>query len=115
MFSHTSIEHGPDLPATVGVEGCYDQMFYDCDTIEEPPMLNLTTLTTRCFNEMFRNSPNVNVIKLAYTGTFGSAPDHAFYNWVDGVSADGTFYYNGSDTSNFGSSAIPSGWTVQTF
>ena len=34
-----------------------------------------------------------------------------FDMWVSGVALEGTFYYNGSDTTQ-GESAIPNGWTV---
>lgn len=50
-------------------------------------------------------------IKIGYTGEFS---EDYFSNWVQGVASSGTFYYNGSDTTE-GDSAIPSGWTVTPF
>jgi hypothetical protein len=65
---------------------------------------------------MFLGCSSLNSIKIGYTGNFSGTgvPTDAFYFWVSGVAASGTFYYNGSDTHS-GVSAIPRGWTVQTF
>ena len=60
---------------------------------------------------MFYNCTNLNTIKLGYIGNFADAPSNAFNNWVSGVASSGTFYYNGSDTTQ-GVSAIPTGWTL---
>ena len=60
---------------------------------------------------MFDGCSSLNTIKIAYTGSFSTT---YFNNWVNGVAASGTFYYNGSDTTT-GVSAIPTGWTVQSF
>lgn len=58
----------------------------------------------------------MNSIKIAYTGNFSGTgvPSNAFTNWVNGVAASGTLYYDGTDTT-IGDSAIPTGWTVQPF
>ena len=53
---------------------------------------------------MFSNCYALNSIKLAYTGSF-NRNDYAFEDWHYNVSAAGTFYYNGSDTTR-GTSAI---------
>ena len=37
-----------------------------------------------------------------------------FNGWVKNVASSGILYYNGSDRTT-GTSAIPSGWTVQPF
>ena len=59
---------------------------------------------------MFYNCSSLNEIRIDYTGNFSTT---YFNNWVYGVAASGTFYYQGSDTTT-GVSAIPSGWTVPT-
>lgn len=63
---------------------------------------------------MFYDCSHLNEIRLAYTGNFSGTgvPTDAFTNWVNGVSASGTFYYDGTDTTT-GNSAIPTGWTVE--
>ena len=65
---------------------------------------------------MFYECSSLNEIRIAYTGNFSGTgvPTNAFQKWVYGVAASGTLYYNGSDTT-VGESAIPTGWTVQSF
>lgn len=65
---------------------------------------------------MFNNCTSLNEIKIAYTSDFSGTgvPTDAFNNWVQGVSASGTFYYDGEDTTT-GASAIPTGWSVIPF
>lgn len=58
---------------------------------------------------MFQYCSSLNEIKIGYTGNFSSS---YFNNWVNGVSASGTLYYDGEDTTT-GASAIPTGWTVE--
>ena len=64
---------------------------------------------------MFNGCSSLNTIKIAYTGNFSGSgvPTYAFNNWVQGVAASGTFYYDGEDTTT-GNSAIPTGWTLVT-
>lgn len=102
------------LPATSLGNYCYCRMFYYSTGLEKSPYLPATTLANNCYDHMFYGCYSLNSIKIGYTGTFGEAPSNAFTIWVNGVAASGTFYYNGSDTTS-GSSAIPTGWTVQTF
>ena len=78
------------------------------------PSLPATTLANSCYSNMFMNCSNLNTITLYYTGNFADAPTDAFDGWVYNVGSNGTFYYNGSDTTT-GVSAIPSGWTVTPF
>ena len=63
-----------------------------------------------CYMSMFYGCINLNTITLGYTGNFADAPEWAFNDWVNGVASEGTFYYNGTDTTT-GASAIPTGWT----
>ena len=111
MFQNcTSLTIAPELPATQLAQQCYAFMFYNCTALIAAPNLPATTLAHNCYVEMFEQCTNLNSIKISYTGNF----NRYFSNWVSGISSTGTFYYNGSDTTR-GASAIPSGWTVQTF
>ena len=139
MFENcTSLTSAPGLPATTIAPYCYERMFYNCDSLQTAPNLPATTLAEHCYRNMFTSSglqtgpdikattlayrcfdgmfyacTNLNTIKIAYTGAF--ILDNFGY-WVDAVADSGTFYYSGSDTSNFGHSAIPKNstnqWTV---
>ena len=110
----SSLTTAPELPATTLNRYCYREMFHGCTSLTSAPELPATTLAQYCYHGMFYGCTNLNEIKIAYTGTFSEAPSYAFWAWVQGVSASGTFYYNGSDTTT-GSSAIPTGWNVVQF
>jgi hypothetical protein len=82
----TSLTTAPELPAETLKDGCYEQMFADCE--------NLSEITA-----MFTTNPS----------------DTYTYNWVEGVSSDGTFNKNGDASwTAIGDNAIPSDWTVKT-
>ena len=108
----SSLREAPELPATnLGSQYCYSQMFSGCTSLTKAPFLPATVLQSQCYGSMFKGCTNLSEIKIAYTGSFSNT---YFYDWVQGVAASGTFYYNGSDTTR-GTNAIPSGWTIQTF
>ena len=117
MFRNcTSLTTAPELPATTLGQSCYAAMFWGCTSLTTVPNLPATTLANGCYYNMFNGCSSLNSIKIGYTGNFSGTgvPTNAFNNWVSGVSASGTFYYNGSDTTR-GTSAIPANWTIQTF
>lgn len=114
FYGCTSLTTAPELPATALAQSCYSHMFQNCTSLTIAPELPATTLQRSCYSYMFQNCSNLNTIKLGYTGNFSAAPTGAFNQWVSGVAASGTFYYNGSDTTT-GVYAIPSGWTVTPF
>lgn len=105
----------PNLPSTESKQSCYYAMFRDCENLISGPEIKSSNTSGYCFFEMFKNCKKLNYIKIHYTGTFGyGASTNAFYKWVEGVSENGDFYYNGSDTTR-GENAIPEDWTVHTF
>ena len=111
FYGCTSLTTAPELPATTLAGGCYSNMFSGCKSLTTAPELPATTLANGCYYGMFNGCTNLNSITLGYTGNFADAPEWAFNDWVNGVASEGTFYYNGSDTTT-GVSAIPEGWTV---
>lgn len=115
MFSGcTALTTPPELPATTLAGNCYNEMFYNCVSLTKAPELPAETIVNSCYIRMFRGCGSLSEIKLGYTGNFtgDSTAEWAFNNWVADVSADGTFYYDGEDTTT-GDSAIPTGWTVK--
>jgi hypothetical protein len=104
----TALTDAPDLPSTSLDDYCYEGMFKGCTSITTAPKLPATTLATGCYNEMFYGCSALNSLYLTYTGNFSTT---YFNDWVYGVAASGAFNYRGSDTTT-GTSAIPSGWTV---
>ena len=108
----TSLTTAPELPATTLAQGCYTNMFNGCTSLTTAPVLPATVLANYCYNFMFRNCTNLNYIKAMFTTTPSTTYTN---NWVNGVSATGTFVKNSAaqwDVS--GVDGIPTGWTVQT-
>lgn len=96
------------LPATTLANNCYQSMFYGT-AITKSPILPAETLTASCYQEMFRNCKSLNHITcLAITKT----ASNCLTNWVNTVSATGTFVKSASASWSTGNSAIPSDWTV---
>ena len=113
FYGCTSLTTAPVLPATTLADACYYDMFRDCTSLVTAPELPVETLTDRCYFQMFYGCTNLNYIKAMFTTT----PSHTYTeNWVNGVSATGTFVKNSAAgwTNTFGINAIPTGWTVET-
>lgn len=108
----TSLTTAPELPATTLVNGCYYYMFKGCTALTTAPELPATTLTQYCYYGIFQDCSNLNYIKAMFTTTPSSTYT---YNWVNGVSTEGTFVKNSAATWNVtGINGIPTGWTVET-
>lgn len=135
MFaSCTSLATAPELPATALAIGCYTQMFYYCSSLTEAPALPATTLANNCYQEMFRactsltaapelpaaalanncynwmflNCRNLTEMNVGFTAWNDSATS----DWLYLVSASGTFTKPASLPEEYGSSRIPTGWTI---
>ena len=108
----TGLTTAPVLPATTLADGCYIAMFQDCTSLTTAPSLPATTLTDSCYSAMFRGCTSLNYIKAMFT----TVPSSTYtYNWVNGVSATGTFVKNSAASwTNTGTYAVPTGWTIQT-
>lgn len=99
------------LPATTLTSTCYQDMFRGCSSLTVAPELPATTLTEGCYNGMFYKCTKLNYIKCLATDISAS---NCTNNWVSGVAATGTFVKASSMTSwKTGVSGIPTGWTVQ--
>jgi hypothetical protein len=105
----SSLIEAPQLPATQLAEYCYYQMFASCSSLTTAPDLLATTLESNCYVEMFSGCTNLEYVKcLGYYYDDGSTSD-----WLNDVSATGTFVKDQYTDWDTGSSGIPEGWTVQ--
>ena len=111
MFSGcTSLNVAPELPATTLARLCYDSMFINCTSLTTAPELSATTLAYSCYGNMFQDCNKLKSITMLATDISAT---NCLANWVNGVSATGTFVKAPSMTSlPTGGSGIPSGWTV---
>ena len=106
----TSLTTAPELPAVTLEDYCYWAMFLGCSGLTTAPELPATKLKMQCYQQVFENCTNINYIKMLAT----SIGLQSLLNWVNGVSATGTFVKAASQTSlPTGASGIPDGWTVQ--
>jgi len=110
MFSGcNSLTTAPTLPATTLAQSCYQNMFRDCTSLTTALILPAPKLEYACYSSMLRGCSNLNNITMLATNI--SAID-CLYNWVNGVSATGTFTKDANTTIPTGTSGIPEGWTV---
>lgn len=108
----TGLTSAPELPVTTMVYGCYDAMFQGCSNLTIAPELPATTLADYCYSYMFRRCSKLNYIKMLATDI---SETWCLYDWVNGVSATGTFVKSSSATWDVtGISGVPSGWKVET-
>lgn len=100
------------LPATTLATTCYSNMFRGCTSLTTAPVLPAKTLVSQCYNNIFTNCSSLNYIKAMFTTT----PSTSYTsNWVSGVASSGTYVKNSSASyTTRGTSAIPTGWTLQT-
>ena len=99
------------LPATTLTQYCYEVMFSSCSSLTAAPELPATTLVRGCYERMFKGCASLTSVKSLATSGIDS--NSSTYNWLDGVSATGTFTKAASATTwPTSSSGIPSGWTV---
>lgn len=59
MFSGSTIETAPSLPATTLADSCYQGMFAGCRNLVSAPELPATTLATYCYAQMFSYCTNL--------------------------------------------------------
>ena len=96
-----------DLVQTTLANLCYINMFRDCTGLTSAPELPATKLATLCYSNMFRDCTSLSLIKVNFTA-WGSQT----VSWVINVSTTGTLYKPSALPEVFGTSKIPTGWTV---
>ena len=97
----------PELPATTLASNCYRAMFSGCTGLTSAPELPATTLASNCYGSMFLDCTHLSLIKVHFIA-WGAQTN----SWVSGVESTGTFYKPTTLTEEYGTSKIPTGWTV---
>ena len=103
----TGLTSAPELPATTLVNSCYRSMFQGCTGLTSAPELPATTLAVFCYYSMFKGCTHLALIKVNFTA-WGTQTN----TWVSNVASTGTFYKPTALTEEYGTSKIPTGWTV---
>lgn len=140
MFSGcTSLKTVPEdlLPATELEEGAYEYMFSGCSGLTNIPKLPAKVIPNLGYYQMFNNCTSLTKVPEEYFKATSCLGTSAFYqmfngcsklneiytyfstwngtdNWVKSVAATGTFYCVDKLPQTFGTSNIPTGWTVIT-
>lgn len=91
---------------------CYYQMFDGCTALTKSPELPATVGVSGCYSYMFR-ATKVNRIKCLLAGNVGTSYTTNWVNGVSGTIRDGIFIKNSNSTwAAAGVNSIPVGWTV---
>jgi hypothetical protein len=111
MFSGcTSLTTAPALPASTLAASCYNLMFYNCTSLTTAPALPATTLATECYRAMYQHCTSISSIEVSFT-SWTQATNQTAY-WVSGIASSGTFTKPAALATEYGTSRIPTGWTV---
>ena len=108
FYRCTSLINAPELPATTLANYCYYYMFEGCSSLINAPELPATVLADYCYQYMFNGCTKLNYIKV----NFSSWIDNTTNNWVAGVSSTGVFNAPSDLPQTYGTSNIPTGWTI---
>ena len=113
MFENcTSLTQAPTiLPALILKSSCYKSMFTSCTELTTAPALPAKELVVYCYDNMFEVCTKLNYVKALFTQLYN---DEGPSNWLNNVSATGTFVKSKDATWTNDKVGIPSGWTVQT-
>lgn len=113
FYNCTSLVAAPYLPCENLTEACYFSMFEGCTSLKVVPPLNVTAVPDEydIFTYMFKGCSNLDYIK--FTADTIAEPEDSMYQWLNGVSATGTFVKSANATwDNDG--IVPDGWTIVT-
>lgn len=116
MFdSCTGLVSGPKvLPATTLAATCYRNMFYNCSSLTNAPLLPALT-ASNCYQRMFYGCSSLSVIKMKVSKYSASNFASDGTTWVEGVNGQGTIYLNSALPNSSGYAAanvVPAGWDV---
>ena len=88
---------------------CYYEMFQGCTALVTAPRLTADVLERQCYEKLFNGCTGLKNVVCMATNLSGS---QCLNNWMQNVSASGTFYKKGGVSYPSGVSGIPSGWSV---
>ena len=95
-----------------GDRGQFEGMFYGCSSLEESPIINVSTLPRNALKAAFQYCTNIKKVTLLATDISHS---NCLYAWLDHASASGVIVKRSSVTLPSGISGVPTGWTTQDY
>ena len=87
---------------------CFYRLFYYCTALTKAPRITATASNSDTYANMFVGCTNLQYIEVDFTKWNTDATE----NWVSSIASTGTFVKPAALPTTFGSSNIPSGWTV---
>ena len=102
----TGLTSAPELPATTLANYCCIGMFRDCTGLTSAPELP-DAYASYVYNEMFNGCTKLSLIKVHFRSW-----NNITGAWVANVASTGTFYKPSALPEEYGTSKIPTGWTV---
>ena len=112
MFSDCdNLVYGPEILPSVDVNNgnMYQQMFYNCKSLKESPILPATTVAAQAYNNMFRYCYNLQKVTCLMN------PATAQNYWLYDVYGSGTFVRPAGVTYRRDVQGIPTGWTIEDY
>jgi hypothetical protein len=106
----SSLTTAPALPATTLAADCYYSMFQSCSKLVTAPALPATTLAANCYRLMFYGCSKLSSIEVNFASW--TAYTDATAIWVTNVASSGMFTKPSALAEEYGTSRIPTGWTV---
>ena len=102
----------PELPATKLAKGCYSFMFWDCSYVRSAT-LPATELAEGCYSNMFDGCSDLIEVRVSFD-QWQTADGKPFSDsYLRDVASTGTFICPKGLPLEYGTSRIPSGWTVK--
>lgn len=105
-----SLVNAPALPAERLAFACYQGMFSACTSLKTAPQLH-RYVERRCYQYMFQNCISLNSMSVEFTAWY-SVQD-VWNQWVNNVPQTGVFRCPRALPIEYGTSRIPTGWTVE--
>ena len=93
---------------TTAPDYCFYRLFRNCTSLTKAPRLTATTINYQAYVSMFSGCTKLQHIEVDFTAWSSSATE----SWVSSVAPTGTFVKPTALSASYGSSYIPSGWTV---
>ena len=87
---------------------CFYRLFYYCTALTKAPRITATASNSDTYANMFVGCTNLQYIEVDFTKWNTEATE----NWVSSIASTGTFVKPTELSASYGSSYIPSGWTV---
>ena len=95
---------------TIPCDFCFIYLFNGCIGLTTAPALPATTLATSCYRSTFQGCTKLSSIEVSFTSWTQATNPTA--TWVTSVASSGTFTKPAALAEEYGTSRIPTGWTV---